>query len=217
MAAKTSTALFRFDTRYGNLVAGCDEAGRGCFAGPLVSAAVLFDYDLLGREEKCDLRTLHDSKKLTAKAREHLYPLIRAHASSVAVVTYSASHIDKFGLHKTNLRANHRALSKVARQGAVLLSDHYQLPDVNGAVPVALTHGDSRSAAIAAASVIAKVTRDLLMHSLDEEYPGYGFASHVGYGTPAHRQAIAELGLTPQHRRSFRGVGNPQTTKPSAP
>jgi len=208
MATKGAAALFRFDMRYGNLVAGCDEAGRGCFAGPLVSAAVLFDYERLGREEKRDLQTLSDSKKLSPRAREHLFPLIQAYAASVAVVTYGARRIDRVGLHKTNLQANHQALEKVARPGVILLSDHYHLPGVAGVVPEALTHGDSLSAAIAAASVIAKVTRDRLMHSLDDKYPGYGFARHVGYGTPAHRQAIAELGLTPQHRRSFRGVGS---------
>lgn len=202
--------LFAFDRALGvRFVAGADEAGRGCLAGPLVAAAVLFDYERLGRSEVRALAALNDSKQQTAATREALYPLILRHATRVAVVSRCAAGIDRRGLHKTNLAALHDALARVACDGCVCLSDGFPVADV-GHEQRAVVGGDGRSAAIAAASVVAKVTRDRFMQRADAAHPGWEFASHVGYATPEHRAAIERLGITPLHRLSFQSAAYQQ-------
>jgi ribonuclease HII len=202
--------LFQHDRALGvRWVAGADEAGRGCLAGPLVAAAVLFDCERLGPREVRALSLLNDSKQLTEEQREALYPVVMRIAMRVAVVSRSAGGIDARGLHKTNLAALRESLLKVARggQGPVLcLSDGFKLGALGGYENRAIVDGDCKSAAIAAASIIAKVTRDRFMHRADARHPGWDFAAHVGYSTPEHRDAIQRLGVSPLHRMSFQSA-----------
>ncbi len=202
--------LFEFDRALGfRYVAGADEAGRGCLAGPLVAAAVLFDYEQLGRREVRALSALNDSKQQTAASREALYPLILRTASRVAIVSRCAGGIDRRGLHKTNLAALRDALMRVARDGCLCLSDGFPVRDT-GQEQRPVIGGDAKSAAIAAASVLAKVTRDRYMQRADVLHPGWEFASHVGYATPEHRAAIERLGVSPLHRLSFQSAAYQQ-------
>lgn len=204
--------LFRHDRNLGvRFVAGADEAGRGCLAGPLVAAAVLFDHDRLRPADIRMLSALDDSKRQTPAVRAHLYPLILRLATKVAVVSRSAPGIDRRGLHVTNLRALRDALLEVAVPGCICLSDGFGVADL-GHEQRAVVKGDSTSAAIAAASVIAKETRDRYMRRVDDRLPGWEFAQHVGYATPEHRQAIARLGVTPLHRMSFQSAAYQQLT-----
>jgi ribonuclease HII len=208
--AKPARKLFAFDRAFGvRYVAGADEAGRGCLAGPLVAAAVLFDYERLGPGEVRALAVLNDSKQQTPERRAELYPLILRHAAQVAVVSRCARGIDRRGLHVTNLAALRDALAQVAREGCICLSDGFPTADV-GHEQRAVVGGDARSAAIAAASVIAKVTRDRYMHRADTLHPGWEFASHVGYATPEHRAAIERQGVSPLHRLSFQSAAYTQ-------
>lgn len=208
-AARSGRRLFKFDRATGSrLVAGADEAGRGCLAGPLVAAAVLFDLQELTPAQVRGLHELDDSKQHTPEARERIYPLILASAKRIAVVSRSARSIDAFGLHRTNLAALADALRRVTRgcgEDVCRLVDGFSLPDLE--LPhEAVIGGDARSAAIAAASIVAKVTRDRYMHHADELHPGWSFAQHVGYSTPEHREAIVRLGPSPLHRMSFQSV-----------
>jgi len=204
--------LFAFDRALGaRWVAGADEAGRGCLAGPLVAAAVLFDYERLSRADLRALSALNDSKQQTARGREELYPVILRVATRVAVVSRCAPGIDRRGLHVTNLAALRDALARVARDGCVCLSDGFPVADL-GHEQQAVIGGDGRSAAIAAASVVAKVTRDRYMMRADRLHPGWEFASHVGYATREHREAIERLGVTPLHRMSFQSAAYQQLT-----
>lgn len=202
--------LFAFDRALGaRFVAGADEAGRGCLAGPLVAAAVLFDYERLSRADLRALSALNDSKQQTAERRDALYPVILRVATRVAVISRCAPGIDRRGLHVTNLAALRDALARVACEGAICLSDGFPVADV-GHEQQAVVGGDARSAAIAAASVIAKVTRDRFMYRADAAHPGWEFASHVGYATREHRAAIERLGITPLHRLSFQSAAYQQ-------
>ncbi|MGB2710062.1 MAG: ribonuclease HII [Conexibacter sp.] len=202
--------LFAFDRALGmRYVAGADEAGRGCLAGPLVAAAVLFDYERLRPADVRALAALNDSKQQTVERREELYPLILRTAAQVAVVSRCAPGIDRRGLHVTNLAALRDALARVAREGCICLTDGFPVADL-GHDQRAVVGGDARSAAIAAASVIAKVTRDRYMQRADMLHPGWEFASHVGYATREHRAAIERLGVTPLHRMSFQSAAYQQ-------
>lgn len=179
-------------------VAGVDEAGRGPLAGPVVAAAVILP-------KSFDLPGLTDSKQLTAKARERLYPLIRAQALAVGIGVAKVEEIDRINILQATLRSMQRAIERLNVPADFLLIDG------NVAVPLdlpqqTLVKGDSRSLSIAAASVVAKVVRDRIMCSLDNLHPGYGLAGHKGYGSAAHRAAIAALGPSPCHRRTFGGV-----------
>jgi len=202
--------LFAHDRALGaRFVAGADEAGRGCLAGPLVAAAVLFDMERLRREDLRALADLNDSKRHTSAARASLYPVILRVAAKVAIVSRCAPGIDERGLHVTNLAALREALVKVACEEAICLSDGFSLGDI-GYRHRAVIKGDATSAAIAAASVIAKETRDRYMRRVDARNPGWGFAQHVGYASPEHRSAIARLGVTPLHRLSFQSTAYQQ-------
>ncbi len=202
--------LVQHDRRLGvRLVAGADEAGRGCLAGPLVAAAVLFDLHALGAREVRALSALNDSKQHTAEGREALYPVVLRTALKVCVVSRCAQGIDERGLHRTNLAALRDALRGVARPGTMCLVDGFRVADF-GFEQRAIVDGDATSAAIAAASIVAKVTRDRFMHRADERHPGWDFAAHVGYSTPEHRDAIQRLGVSPLHRMSFQSTAYQQ-------
>jgi ribonuclease HII len=202
--------LFKFDRELNaRFVAGADEAGRGCLAGPLVAAAVLFDYERLGLREVRALTGLNDSKQHTLEGREALYPMVLRCATSVAVISRCVRGIDARGLHNTNLEALSSALSRVAVPGTICLSDGFPVPPT-GHEQHAVISGDARSAAIAAASIVAKVTRDRYMRRADALHPGWEFATHVGYATPEHRAAIMAQGVSPLHRLSFQSLAYQQ-------
>ena len=202
--------MFKFDRELNaRFVAGADEAGRGCLAGPLVAAAVLFDYERLGLREVRTLTGLNDSKQHTLEGREALYPLVLRCATSVAVISRCVRGIDARGLHNTNLEALSSALSRVAVPGTICLSDGFPVP-ATGHEQHAVISGDARSAAIAAASIVAKVTRDRYMRRAAEMHPGWEFESNVGYSTPEHRAAIAANGVSPLHRLSFASIAYQQ-------
>ncbi|HTN23036.1 MAG TPA: ribonuclease HII [Solirubrobacteraceae bacterium] len=202
--------LFAFDRRLGvRWVAGADEAGRGCLAGPLVAAGVLFDIEALTTRELRALSRLNDSKQHTMEVREELFPIVLRTAVKVCVVSRSAATIDARGLHKTNLAALRDALVGVARPGCICLSDGFPVADI-GYEQRAIVEGDATSAAIAAASIVAKVTRDRYMRRADALHPGWEFAAHVGYSTPEHRAAIQRLGVSPLHRLSFQSTAYQQ-------
>lgn len=179
-------------------VAGIDEAGRGPLAGPVVAAAVILPAHF-------DLPGLTDSKLLSERQREALFPLIRAQARAIGVGICHAGVIDRDNILQATLQAMSLAVRRLREPADYLLID--------GITPVplplpqlTLKKGDSRSLSIAAASVIAKVVRDRMMIGYERHYPGYGFAGHKGYGSAAHLAAIARLGPSPIHRRTFRGV-----------
>jgi ribonuclease HII len=202
--------LFAFDRRLGRRwVAGADEAGRGCLAGPLVAAGVLFDIESLTTRELRSLSRLNDSKQHTHEVREELFPIVMRTAVKVCVVSRCARTIDARGLHKTNLAALRDALIGVGRPGCICLSDGFAVGDT-GHEQRAIVEGDATSAAIAAASIVAKVTRDRYMRRADELHPGWEFAAHVGYSTPEHRDAIQRLGVSPLHRLSFQSTAYQQ-------
>ena len=190
-------------------MAGADEAGRGCLAGPLVAAAVLFDIEHLGPSEARALGALNDSKQQTHEGRAELYPVIMALATKVAIISRCAPGIDARGLHKTNLAALRDALQAVACDGCICLSDGFPVTGL-GYEQRAVIGGDAKSAAIAAASVLAKETRDRYMRRADAAHPGWEFAQHVGYSTPEHRSAIERLGVSPLHRLSFQSTAYQQ-------
>jgi len=206
----TGSRLFRHDRGLGfRFVAGADEAGRGCLAGPLVAAAVLFDYEALTLGDLRSLSALNDSKQHTPEMREALYPKVLRAACKVAITSRCVRGIDERGLHKTNLAALSDVLGRVGRDGSLCLSDGFPVPPT-GFEQRAVVGGDATSAAIAAASVIAKVTRDRFMYRMEERYPGWEFATHVGYSTPEHRAAIERQGVSPLHRMSFQSMAYQQ-------
>ncbi len=190
-------------------VAGADEAGRGCLAGPLVAAAVLFDLERLRPADVRLLGTLNDSKQHTPASRSALFPVILRVAAKVAIVSRCAPGIDARGLHLTNLQALRDALARVARPGCMCLSDGFPVKGLEQEGR-AVIGGDATSAAIAAASVLAKETRDRYMRRADLAHPGWEFAQHVGYATPEHRRAIEQHGVSPLHRMSFQSAAYQQ-------
>lgn len=187
-------------------MAGADEAGRGCLAGPLVAAAVVFDYDT-GRFEA--LARLTDSKLLSTAQREGLYAGIVNCAVKVAWAACSPARIDEVGLHKCNMAMLTRSLELLEDDYRLAVVDAFDLkrPDLRAR---GIVSADYKSATVAAASVVAKVVRDRLMRKLDSLHPEYGFADHVGYGTAHHREALKEHGPCILHRLSFQGVGTSQ-------
>jgi ribonuclease HII len=207
---RTGRRLFAYDRALGaRFVAGADEAGRGCLAGPLVAAAVLFDYETLTLSDLRSLSALNDSKQHTIEMRETLYPRVLRAATAVSVTSRCVRGIDERGLHKTNLAALSDTLRRVGVPGCLCLSDGFPVPDT-GFDQRPVVGGDATSAAIAAASVIAKVTRDRFMVRMEERYPGWEFTAHVGYSTPEHRAAIERQGVSPLHRMSFQSMAYQQ-------
>lgn len=208
--------LFQHDRELGfRYVAGADEAGRGCLAGPLVAGGVLFDMDCLGGREIRLLRALNDSKQHTHAGREALYPLVMRCAVRAVVVSRSCEGIDARGLHRTNLDALRDALVRVAADvppdQVICLSDGFRVGDL-GREQRAIVNGDCTSAAIAAASILAKVSRDRFMVRADALHPGWSFAAHKGYSSPVHREAILRQGVSPLHRMSFASTAYQQLT-----
>jgi ribonuclease HII len=179
-------------------VAGVDEVGRGCLAGPVVAAAVVLPVDSFWPG-------IDDSKKLDADEREALAAVIRATAVAFAVASVPASEIDDSHIGEASLRAMRNAVENLAPAPDAVLVDAFRIPGL--AIPqVPLVHGDARSVSIAAASIVAKVERDARMDALSRLYPAYAFERHKGYAVAEHRDAIARYGPCPEHRLSFHGV-----------
>ena len=206
MAARTGQRLLRFDRRLGaRFVAGADEAGRGPLAGPLVVAGVLLDYGTL-RDHRCrPLAYLNDSKQVPEAKREELFRAVVACAERVVVRVVPPGVIDREGLHRSNLAGLRAVLAELTPPAEACLVDGFRL---GKAAPEhqAVVDGDEKSAAIAAASIVAKVTRDRYMRRADALYPHYGFRSHVGYITPDHSAVVRERGPSAIHRRSFNAL-----------
>jgi ribonuclease HII len=208
MARSSGQRLLSFDRRLGTRwVAGADEAGRGSLAGPLVVAAVLLDYDCLRNHRVRPLAALNDSKQVAPEEREELFRAVVGCAAHLSVRVFPAAEIDRSGLHRSNLAGLRAVLADVVPHAAdvACLVDGFRLGPT--APPHrAVVDGDTKSAAIAAASIVAKVTRDRVMRRLDALYPRYGFSSHVGYITPRHSAAVRLHGPSAQHRRSFQAL-----------
>ena len=207
---RTAARLFKFDRSFGRrFVAGVDEAGRGSLAGPLVAAGVMIDLERIGTRERRALARLDDSKQKTLEEREELYPAVIRAAACVSVAVRSVRAIDTRGLHVSNLNALSDCMQALNPADAICLVDGFPLPECEiEHTPV--VDGDARSAAIAAASVIAKVTRDRYMRRAAKLHRKWNFDGNVGYSTPDHRAAILEHGISPLHRRSFASVAYSQ-------
>ena len=176
-------------------VCGIDEAGRGPLAGPMCAAAVILPPD-------CDIPGINDSKKLSEKKREALFPVIQEKALAFGIGWATAEEIDRVNILQATFLAMARAVEALPAPADYALVDGNRMPPL----PIpgeTIVKGDATSASIAAASILAKVSRDRLLRRLDEEHPEYGFAKHKGYGTKAHYEAIRKYGLLPEHRRSF--------------
>jgi ribonuclease HII len=182
--------------RDGTLEAGCDEAGRGCLAGPVFAAAVILPADFRHP-------LLNDSKQLKEKDRERMRAVIEKEALDFAVARVDAPEIDRINILKASFRAMHLALDQLSKKpGLILVDGNRFIP--YGQIPFqTIIGGDSKYASIAAASILAKTYRDEMMYSLDTEYPHYRWKENKGYPTVAHRQAIRLNGLSPYHRQSF--------------
>ena len=186
-----------FEHKYStySLICGIDEAGRGPLAGPVVAGAVILPKD-------CEILYLNDSKKLSPAKREALYEEIMEKAEAVGVGMASPARIDEINILQATYEAMREAVDNLGVTPELLLNDAVTIPDVS--IPqVPIIKGDAKSVSIAAASIIAKVTRDRLMVQYDEILPGYGFARHKGYGSKDHIEAIRRLGPTPIHRQTF--------------
>jgi ribonuclease HII len=206
VATRTGQRLLRFDRRLGaRFVAGADEAGRGPLAGPLVVAGVLLDYARLRDHRVRPLAYLNDSKQCGPARRQELFRAVLGCAELVVVKAIPPGEIDRQGLHRSNLSGLRWALSELAPPAEACLVDGFRL---GPAAPehLAVVDGDEKSAAIAAASIVAKVTRDRYMRRADALYPHYGFSSHVGYITPAHSAVVRARGPSEIHRRSFHAL-----------
>ena len=198
--------LLQFDRKLGaRFVAGADEAGRGPLAGPLLVAGVLLDYAKLRDHKVRPLACLNDSKKCSEAEREELYRAVLGCAERVVVRAVPSSQIDRVGLHRSNLAAMRDILSELSPPAEVCLVDGFRLGPL-APEHRAVVNGDEKSAAIAAASIVAKVTRDRMMRRIDALYPAYGFRSHVGYITPRHSAIVRERGPCEIHRRSFQAL-----------
>ena len=178
-------------------MAGLDEAGRGCLFGPVFAGAVILD-------PQKPIRGLDDSKVLAEAERERLFDLIQARAIAWSAARAEASEIDQINIYQASRLAMKRALEALAPQPDYLLVDALRLDTPIEQKP--LIHGDARSRSIAAASIVAKVSRDRIMATYEARYPGYGLARHKGYATPEHRRTLTQLGPTPEHRLSFMPV-----------
>src|SRR5215470_5731150 len=202
MDKRTGQKLLRFDRKLGaRFVAGTDEAGRGSLAGPLVVAGVLLDYGTLHDHRVRPLAYLNDSKQCS----EELFHAVLGCAERVVVRAIPPGDIDRNGLHRSNLAGLRAMLEALTPPAEACLVDGFRL---GPAAPehTAVVDGDEKSAAIAAASIVAKVTRDRLMHRLDALYPAYGFAQHVGYITPGHSAVVRARGPSDVHRLSFQAL-----------
>ncbi|NLR90429.1 ribonuclease HII [Flammeovirga agarivorans] len=177
--------------------AGLDEAGRGCLAGPVVAAAVILPRDFSHPD-------LNDSKKLSAKKRMELREVILKEAIDYKVVEVQAEEIDKINILQASFTAMHRCVDGLKEKPELLLIDGNRFRPYKGIEHECIVKGDGKFLSIAAASILAKTHRDMLMEKLSEDYPQYGWEKNAGYPTKAHRAAIAEFGTTPWHRNSFK-------------
>ena len=203
---KTGAKLLKFDRNLGaRLVAGADEAGRGPLAGPLVVAGVLLDYGCLRDHRVRPLVFLNDSKQCTEAQREELFRAVVGCAERIVVRAVSPAAIDREGLHRSNLAGLRAVLAELTPPAEACLVDGFRLGP-RAPEHRAVVDGDEKSAAIAAASIVAKVVRDRMMRRLDALYPVYGFRSHVGYITPRHSAVVREVGPSEIHRRSFQAL-----------
>lgn len=189
--------MFEFERKYSDreYICGIDEVGRGPLAGPVVAAAVILPKD-------CDILYLNDSKQLTPKKRELLYDEIMDKAVSVGVGMANQDIIDNINILNADYEAMRQAISKLSVRPQLLLNDAVNIPEVD-IQQVGIIKGDTLSASIAAASIIAKVTRDRLMVEYDSIYPGYGFSRNMGYGTAEHIKALETIGPCAIHRKTF--------------
>ena len=189
--------LKKYEREYADCgyICGIDEVGRGPLAGPVVAGAVILPKD-------CDILYINDSKKLSAAKREELYDVIMEKAVAVGIGMASPQRIDEINILQATYEAMREAVAKLAVRPQVLLNDAVTIPDMD-IFQVPIIKGDAKSLSIAAASVLAKVTRDRLMKEYDTIMPEYGFAGHKGYGSAAHIAAIREYGPSPIHRKTF--------------
>ena len=184
-------------THYSDLIeAGCDEAGRGCLAGPVVAAAVVF-------RQGADYPELNDSKQLTEKKRMKLRELVMQEALTYGIGIVTAKEIDEINILNASFLAMHRALDKLSLQPELLLIDGNRFNPYRDIKYVCVIGGDAKYQSIAAASILAKTTRDMMMAEYGEEFPQYNWKKNKGYPTREHKQAIADYGTTPLHRMTF--------------
>jgi len=184
-------------SHYSDLIeAGCDEAGRGCLAGPVVAAAVILKKD-------ADYPELNDSKQLTEKKRMQLREVIMAEALTYGIGIVTAEEIDKINILNASFLAMHRALDELKLQSQMLLIDGNRFKPYRDIKHVCIVGGDAKYQSIAAASILAKTTRDMLMEQYDEQFPVYNWKKNKGYPTLEHKRAIAEHGISPLHRKTF--------------
>ena len=184
-------------THYSDKIeAGCDEAGRGCLAGPVVAAAVIFKKDV-------DYPELNDSKQLTEKKRMQLRELVMKEALSYGIGIVTAQEIDEINILNASFLAMHRALDQLKVRPELLLIDGNRFNPYKKVKHVCIVGGDAKYQSIAAASILAKTTRDMMMVEYGEQYPVYNWKKNKGYPTPEHKQAIADHGTTPLHRMTF--------------
>ena len=176
--------------------AGCDEAGRGCLAGPVVAAAVILKKD-------ADYSELNDSKQITEKKRMQLRELVMNEALAYGIGTVTAEEIDKINILNASFLAMHRALDELKLQPELLLIDGNRFNPYKKIKHICVVGGDAKYQSIAAASILAKTTRDMMMEQYDAQFPVYNWKKNKGYPTPEHKRAIAEHGITPLHRKTF--------------
>lgn len=176
--------------------AGCDEAGRGCLAGPVVAAAVILKKD-------ADYPELNDSKQITEKKRMQLRELVMNEALAYGIGTVTAEEIDKINILNASFLAMHRALDELKLQPELLLIDGNRFNPYKKIKHICVVGGDAKYQSIAAASILAKTTRDMMMEQYDAQFPVYNWKKNKGYPTPEHKRAIAEHGITPLHRKTF--------------
>ena len=188
-------ALIEYDRAFGGVVGGADEAGRGPLAGPVVCAAVIMPLDEM-------IQGIRDSKKVSEKAREYLYDIIIERAAEYRIVVIEPRVIDTINILRASIEGMRQAIDKLSHPTDIMLVDG-NAKVAAGRITESVVRGDGTSYNIAAASILAKVTRDRIMRNYDIEYPGYGFGSHKGYPTKAHYKVIDNLGISDIHRRSF--------------
>jgi len=183
-----------------DIVAGVDEVGRGPWAGPVTACAVVLDPDNIPEG-------LNDSKKLTAKIREYLFQQI-VQSADVSIAHVSVTEIDRINILQASLLAMENAVAGLSKPADFVLIDGNKTPKNLNCASEAIIKGDAKSSSIAAASIVAKVTRDRMMVALSQQFPGYGWETNAGYGTKQHQEGLKALGVTAHHRRSFKPIHN---------
>lgn len=187
---------------YGKNIVGIDEVGRGCLAGPVVAASIILNHNKLTKLPESKLKLIRDSKKLSSKQRQSILSVIMDLASYHSIGMASAREIERYGIVGGTFLAMKRSLEIYKSIDHILVDGRFKIPDIASSQS-AIIGGDAKSFTIAAASIIAKESRDKLMQSEAERYPHWELSSNVGYGTKAHLEAIKRHGICPQHRRNF--------------